>query len=414
MERSYYDVLGVSKNASANEIKKKYYSLAAKYHPDKLPENQKEYGEKMFKEISEAYDVLKDDEKRKMYDQFGKEGLQKGMGGPDVNDFMGGIFSQMFSHQPQRKEYAPPIQIIEQVTLEDVYVGKKINKTFERYDICKSCNATGFEDKQNHKCTTCKGQGKTMQITQIKPGVLQQSVEPCKACSGTGQDSSSNLKKCVKCIGKRVFLTKHTMEIEIPPGIRNEEVIEIMNEGHEIPDGDKYLDKKTGKMITRGFLRIIIHEQDHKTFKRGVNINGVVNHADLLIELNISLAESLCGFTRTVHHLDGKDIFIAYDEIIQDNTLHRINGKGVPIRQKPYIYGDLIVKFNIMYPDKLTEEQKNSIYSILTNNSRKIDYTPPPNSTQAVLLEITSYDNNQSDDDPDDNTHQNNPGCPVQ
>ena len=409
MEKSYYDVLGVSKTANQKEIKKQYHKLASQYHPDKLPEDQKEYGEKMFKEIAEAYEVLKDDEKRKIYDQFGKEGLRQG-GGPNMDDFMGGIFSQMFGQQ-KKKDVAPPIQIIESMTLEEIYFGKKYKKTFDRYNLCKSCNATGFEDKQSHKCSTCKGQGKIIKMMQVGPGMIQQAMVNCTSCSGSGSDQSTNLKKCQTCKGKHVTLSQFTIDIEIPAGVRNKEVITIMNEGHELPEDDQYTDHKTNTKITRGSLQIIIHELDHSTYKRSVSINGnPVNFANILIEINISLAESLCGFTRQIKHLDNTELFISSHNIIRDNAIQYIHGKGLPVRGKSYKFGDLIVKFNVEYPKKFSEQQKNEIYKLLTNTERKTVFDPPAKTVHVTLNEKDSNgkshdDDNNGNDNDDDSDH---------
>eukprot|EP00461_Guttulinopsis_vulgaris_P000546 UN00546 len=185
---NYYQILGVKKTATEKEIKKAYRKLSMQYHPD-TNQGSKD-AEKKFQEVSQAYEVLSDKEKRRIFDQHGEEGLnqhlqqqQQGGGGHDPHD----IFSQFFGRRPQHREAqrGPDIHITIPVTLEDLYIGRNFEMQVEQKVLCSHCRGTGADsDDHVHTCTRCKGQGMVLQVHQIAPGFVQQMQSPCPICAG--------------------------------------------------------------------------------------------------------------------------------------------------------------------------------------------------------------------------------------
>ena len=367
---SYYDILEIPKTATAKEIKSAYRRLATKYHPDKLPEDKKEWGTQKLKELNEADSVLSNPEKRKIYDQFGKEGLEGGMPGGMPNGFPGGfpggfggfpgmdnIFGQ-FMKKP-KKEMAP-IKVLVELTLEEIYNGKHVEQEINRFNVCKPCEGTGFSDKKNHECTLCNGKGKINRVMQLGPGVMQQMTSPCPNCNGTGSSlDASKHPVCKECNGTKIISEKFTINLDIPRGVHNEEVITIKDMGHEMP-----ADMKNDK-YTRGPVHVIISEKPHELFKRGISVNGNVDISNMLITIKLSLVESLCGFKKSITHLDGREIVIVETDQIKDGDIKCIIGEGMVSHKKYSAKGDLFVKYEVE-TTHLSFKQKSDIYNILT------------------------------------------------
>ena len=387
MDGSYYDIFGVDKDAPISEIRAKYYELMKKYHPDKLPPEKKEWGEKMTKDVNEAWEVLKDPSKRELYDQFGKD---TGQGMPGGMNNMNDIINEMLkrAHSNQQHQTVPPIKIIQNVTLEDVYNGKTVNIEVDRYTLCNTCDATGFSDKQKHKCIKCKGNGVVVQIQEIAPGFIQQAQRPCSACLGTGDDKSSP-HKCKTCNGDQAIKEKFTTTIEIPKGIRNKDVLQIPNQGNDIPTESRH------NGITRGPINIIINELEHETFKRGIMYNQKMDPSNICIILDIPLADAIAGFKRSFKHLDGRNIYFAETRIIKDGDIAVIVNEGLPVKGKEYAKGDLFVKYNVKFPDNLSDEQRLGIYKILTG----VDHTDDSFGDDYTYVEKINIDNYGSHND---------------
>jgi len=405
MDSSYYDVLDLPKTATADEIKKQFKKLAVKYHPDKLPENEKEAGTVKFKQLNEAYAVLSNPEKRKIYDKYGKDavngqGPRSGGFGPDIGDILNQLNKQ------SKRDAVPPIKVVVDVTLEELYKGKKAKETFDRYTLCTECNSTGFKDKTKHSCNKCGGHGAVIKVVQIGPGMVQQMQQQCNECKGTGSDSNNN-DKCTKCTGNRVVMEKHTVEFQIPAGSVHEDVIMIKNEGNEIPHENTDAKQKHD----RGKIAIILNEIDHALFKRGgVAIDNKINPSNLIIEFNITLVEALCGFRREFTYLDGKKLYIEEVDVIKDGCVRVITGKGLPYKNKDYKRGDLYIKYNVDFPHTLTHEQKSGIYKLLTGKDKEHEDDNNKVSDEYTHIETHSVDmhnhNTAGDsDDEDDHMH---------
>ena len=421
-EESYYDILEVSKTATLAELKKKKKELSLKHHPDKLaqdlPQDQRDFSEKMIKKINEAFEVLSDPEKRQLYDKYGKEGLNNqspfGRGGPfnggtPFNPFSGfnpeEIFGNMFAGKQQQQQQVKiqPIQIHLDMTFEEIYSGKKYTKEIERTNVCSKCDATGFEDKQKHNCTTCNGKGTRIEINQMGPGMIRQTRSLCNDCNGTGNDKNAPTK-CKKCKGDCVIEEKFSVTFDIEPGLRRGDHIIIQGKGNISP---KQPDK-------RGDIIVIINEIEHSIFKRGIVYDGKLNPANLAIEIELELHEALCGFVKKFKHLNGEDIYIDHYNIIKDGDLKVIKDKGFPYKGKKYQNGDLFVKFKIKYPQGMDDNEslKKKLYELLTgtkyDNSKVHKIPKDKHSIQLENIEDYNTDNNsgpayESDEDGNEN-----------
>lgn len=375
-KRDYYEILGIAKNSTPEEIRKAYRKLAVRWHPDKNPDNKVESDAK-FKEISEAYEVLSNEENRNKYDKFGHEGLRNdGYNGP-TSDFMEDIFKHMFGGMgggmgsgmrgDDDDDDVPPIQIQENCTLEELYVGKKIKKKIERHNPCAKCNGTGNEDGIEHPCKKCNGQGVTVKVIQMGPMMFQQSHEKCKSCNGTGRDMS--VKKCSKCKGTRINKEEVEITCEIPKGAYMKHHIIIENMGNEIPVNER----RNGK--TRSDVIVFVNEITHDKFKRMFIIKGKKDYpdpADLLLEIDIDLADSLCGLQKKIKHIDGSEFTINHESIIKHGDVFVIENKGMPKMDLPGKYGDLYVSIKINYPDEIPKNIQTRLYQLLTNKPYKI------------------------------------------
>jgi DnaJ-class molecular chaperone len=392
----YYDILGVQKNAQLDEIKKKYKKLALKYHPDKLKNKtnkEREECENKFKEISEAFAVLSDPEKRQTYDRFGKEGLNGGgMNGfpPGFEEMFGGGFPfaggfpGMHHNRRQSNPNEQPVIIREDITLEDVFNGKSVKRKIKRKDFCKKCAGTGFKDKKDHKCTQCNGAGQVQEIRQIGPGMIQQSSRTCPSCSGKG--IASNVPKCKTCNGDKYIVSMVDCNFNIPIGVHDDEKIVINNMGNETKYG-------------RTPVHIIINIVEHPVFNHNIRINNMINQSNLCIEIELSLAESLCGFKRVIPHLNGRSIsFFEFDNIITDGNVRVIPNEGLPHKDNPQQRGDLFVKYNVKYPKKLTDKQKTDVYHALTGKNFYEDIDMDV-SDGSVLVNTHSIDNYQMNEE---------------
>ena len=334
----YYKILGVDKSASMDEIKAAFKKLAKKYHPDKNIDDKD--AEDKFKEITEAYSVLSDEEKRKIYDsehEFNPDDILRNIFGFNDSDFCS----------------IPNIEFEFKVSLEDLYKGCTIPCKYQRNNICITCKGEGTNDK-SHSCKTCKGVGYT--VIKTKRGDVE---FPCEGCDGVGYDNKKT-PKCRTCKGLGYIVENKTVKIDLVKGRSFLKPI-IENEGHEIPD-DEVVNNKRTKVI------ININQIQHDVFTRGFYIQELkkINEDILMANVDITLEESICGFTRVITHLDGHKIKIDIAMQIKHNELIVIKNEGMFINGTDN-KGDLIVKFNVEYP-KLTKANKKKIWSVLTDS----------------------------------------------
>ncbi|KAK3578457.1 hypothetical protein CHS0354_038543 [Potamilus streckersoni] len=354
-EPDLYAILGVSRSASENEIKKAYYKLAKEHHPDKNPAS----GEK-FKEISFAYEVLSNPEKKETYDRFGIRGLKEGGGGGgggmDIfGDLFGGLFGMggspfgfgggsMRRGRRRGEDTMHPLR----VTLEDLYNGKTSKLQLSRTVICVKCNGMGGKAGATLRCKVCNGQGVKITIRQLGPGMVQQMQSVCPECHGEGEVINEK-DKCKTCKGKKVTNETKILEVHVDKGMKDGQRIPFRGEGDQLPD------------IEPGDVIIVLQQKDHDFFTR--------DRDNLICKHSISLTDALCGFQFTVKQLDGRDLLIKNPpgEIIHPGAVKCITGEGFPIFKNPFEKGNLIIKFDVVFPPQnfTTEENLKKLEKLL-------------------------------------------------
>jgi molecular chaperone DnaJ len=346
--KDYYSVLGIDKGASKDEIKKAFYKLASKYHPDK-----KGGDEAKFKEINEAYQTLSDDRKRKEYDTYGQtfngqgpmggQGGFGGFGGFDQADFanmqfdfgdLGDIFGDMFGGAGggARQKRGRDISLEIDIPFTEAIFGTERNVLLSKVSTCKTCTGSGAKVGTKKKtCTTCNGQGKVHDVKRTFMGNFQ-TVRTCDHCRGVGQVPE---EKCHDCKGHGVVNSREEVNIVVPAGIGNGEMMRMSQMGEAISGG------------VSGDLYVKINITPHKVWKREGN--------DLVITHEIKLTDALLGVRNTIDGLDGK-IEIEVPSGAQTGEILRVKGRGVPHIHDKGRRGDVLVKLNIHMPKKLSRK----------------------------------------------------------
>lgn len=317
-----YNILGVEKSASDSDIKKAYRKLAMKAHPDKGGDPEK------FKEISHAYEILTDSEKREIYDQHGEEGLENGGGGGGAADLFD-ILSGGGGRRPQGKRKGEDVNFPLKVELEDVYNGCSKKLRLTRNVLCKGCNGKG--GKNVTTCRDCRGQGVKVMLRQIGPGMMQQVQQACGACQGEGEVCAEK-DRCSECLGAKTLKEKKQLEVFINRGMAHGEKIPFPGEADEAPN------------MLPGDVVVILQVKDHPHFKR--------DHVNLFMKKEITLYEALCGFTYSIQHLDKRVLKITSEpgNIVRPGDLKCIRDEGMPYEKNPYQKGGLYIEFKIIFP----------------------------------------------------------------
>lgn len=341
-------MLGVDRNASKEDIKKAFYKLASKYHPDK-----KEGDEAKFKEINEAYQVLSDEKKRKEYDTYGQtfngQGPMGGgfggfQGGFDAADFanmqfdfgdLGDIFGDIFGGAGfggGRQKRGRDISLEIDIPFAEAVFGTERNVLLSKVNTCKTCAGTGAKPGSRMvTCTKCNGQGKVHDVKKTFMGNFQ-TVQTCDLCRGTGKVPE---EKCHECKGHGVVNSREEVNIAIPAGIANGEMIRMTQMGEAVAGG------------VTGDLYVKINVTPHKIWKREGN--------DLVITHGIKLTDALLGAKHTIDGLDGK-IEIDIPSGAATGEILRVRGRGVPYVHEKNKRGDVLVKLDIHMPKKLTKK----------------------------------------------------------
>ncbi|KER29937.1 DnaJ domain protein [Opisthorchis viverrini] len=327
-ETKYYDVLGVHPNATPEEIKKAYRKLALQHHPDKSKDN----GEK-FKEISQAFEVISDPKKRRIYDEGGEQAIKEG--GAEGSGFHNpmDIFEMFFggggrSRGPRRGKDAV-YQL--SVKLEELYNGCVRKLSITRNSICSKCDGRGGKSGAVQQCRTCRGTGVQTHIRQLGIGYVQQIQSTCSVCRG--EREIIDPKDCCKtCEGKKVVREKKVIEVPIDKGMADGESIKFAGEG----------DREPG--LEPGDVIIVIDEQAHDRFVR--------RRTDLIYTMPLTLNEALCGFTRTIDTLDNRTLVLTSKpgEVFTSSDYRAIEGEGMPRYKSPFEKGRLIVRFQVIFP----------------------------------------------------------------
>ena len=347
MAKDYYDILGVPKKASKDEIKKAYHKLAHQYHPDK-----KGGDEAKFKEVSEAYHTLSDDAKRSSYDTYGHTGPQAqgggygqgfegfgGSGGFDGVD-LGDIFNDFFgggSRGGTRTERGRDISIDIEISFEESVYGTTRKVSLTKSSICDTCHGNGAKPgTKMKKCATCNGKGQVSELKRSFLGTFS-SVSQCNTCHGSGEIPE---EKCKTCAGVGIIKKQSDIEFTIPSGIRDGEMIRMSGNGEAVARG------------VAGDLYVAIHVKSHPIYRREGN--------NLVMDLDVKLSDALLGATYASKMLDGKPMDIKIPEGLKYGDILRVKEKGIPNVSRGKA-GDILINVRIKTPSKLSGKAKKLI-----------------------------------------------------
>ncbi len=305
-----------------------------------MPEDQRAESEVKFKAVTQAYDILRDEEKRQLYDQYGMAAFDPSRGGPgegvDLNDMLAQMFGMNVgggTGGPKRPRRGRDEEQQYRVTLEELYKGKTVKFAANKRMICSQCKGTGAKDKvKPQQCDRCKGAGVREAYRQVGPGLIRQEVLPCDNCEGSGMYYKEK-DRCKKCKGKRTVEETKALEIYIPRGSMQGEHIVLEGEADQFPDQ------------IPGDIVFTLVEEPHDVFTRV--------GSDLSAELNVTLAEALTGFSRVVlKHLDGRGVHIDHPrgKILQPNEVLKVAGEGMP-KKRGDEKGDLYLVIKIEFPE---------------------------------------------------------------
>lgn len=375
-ETNLYDVLGIAPSSTDAEIKKAYRLLALKNHPDKN-NHSKESTEK-FQEITQAYHILSNPGQRQIYDRFGTEGLNgKAEIDPNIHFNANSLFDHFFgesfmsfnhfthgrSSRQKQQRRGPDINHQLACTLEDLYTGKKTKLGLRRTELCSACNAQGGVNIQ--RCFDCMGTGRIVMRSQH--GHITRTVEqPCYSCNQQGTYFMPN-DICKRCNGNKVVEERRILTVDIEPGAKNGDPIILVGEGDQ------------GIGIVPGNVVVTIVQKNHPFFTRNGN--------NLVCDVKIDLLTALSGGAFNIKHLSGSylNVNIAKGEIIRPNSYKLIKGYGMPISRG--IFGDLIIRFSITFPEKLPDNCYSLLSQVLPKQEKPIEVP-----TDAVQIPVVLTD----------------------
>ena len=372
-KRDYYEVLGVAKTATAEELKKAYRKKAIQYHPDKWStksEEERKDAEEKFKEAAEAYEVLSDPNKRARYDQFGHSGLGGPGGGgysysgsmddilSHINDLFGGfggggsIFDSFFGGgssygSGRQQRVGGNLRMNIKLTLNDIANGCEKKIKYTRYVECQHCKGTGAKDGTAFAtCDTCKGQGRVRQVKQGFFGA-QEYITTCPTCEGEGKRITT---KCPYCNGEGIVKKEETTTIKIPAGVTGGMQMPIEGKGNAPRRGGEY-----------GDLYLFFTEEKHPLFERRGN--------DIVYNLLLDYPTAALGGTVEIPTLDGR-AKLKIEPGTQPGKRYGLRGKGLPTYNRHGL-GTLIVNVSVYIPEKLSSEEKNAIEKLKESNNIK-------------------------------------------
>ncbi len=368
-KRDFYDILGVTKSATAEEIKKAYRKLAIKYHPDKNPDDKS--AEDKFKEGAEAYEVLSNPEKKQRYDQYGHAGVGGAAGGggyggggmnmEDIFSQFGDIFGggggspfdsffgggQSRGGGGRRVAKGTNLRIKVKLTLEEIANGAEKKIKVNKQISCKTCDGSGAKDKSSvSSCKTCGGSGAVRRVTNTILGAMQ-TTATCPTCHGSGQQITA---KCNSCHGDGTVRGEETISINIPAGVSEGMQLSMAGKGNAAPNGG-----------IPGDLIILIEELPHEFLKREGN--------NVVYDLHVSIPDAALGASVEVPTIDGK-AKIKIEPGTQSGKLLRLKGKGIP-EVNAYHRGDQIIHVNIWTPKALSSEERELLEKLRESSNFK-------------------------------------------
>ena len=329
MAKEYYDLLGVSEDASQDEIKKAYRKKAKKYHPDS---NGDDANEEKFKKINKAYDVLSDEDKRKKYDQYGKQGVEghAGRGQRHAASNFQDLFEEIFGGGSRKQSRGQDMKINTTISLGEAYNGVEKTVKVSRNSQCEACNGSGAEDGNTETCPECNGEGRVREVEHSIFG-RRQVVKECSRCSGRGEIPE---KDCSDCGGEGVREVEETITFDIPAGVQDGQRLRLEGKGHENREGRS------------GDLYAFITVEAHDSLER--------RGSDLYTVKKIGVGDAALGCEVTVDHPE-KQISVDVPSGTQPGQVLRVKGKGMPER---FGSGDLYVKIDVEIPESLEEDEK--------------------------------------------------------
>lgn len=366
-KRDYYEVLGVPRNASQEEIKKAYRRLAMQYHPDRNPGDKE--AEEKFKEAAEAYEVLSDPEKRRRYDQFGHAGMQgtdfreytdindifnafrdifsgTGFGGSIFDDFFGGSTSTR-ARRTGTSQRGSDLRVKIKLTLEEIATGVSKKIKIKRYKKCSSCGGSGAESGSGYKtCPVCNGTGEIRQVSRSVFGQFV-NITTCNNCGGEGRVISN---PCKICGGEGRLQEEATVNVDIPAGVSTGNYLTLRGEGNAGRRGGP-----------SGDLIVVVEELPHEIFQRKGD--------DIIYELNLSIPEAVLGGEVEVPTLTGK-AKLKLEPGLSPGKILRMKGKGLPnLNTKKF--GDQLLVVNIYIPQKISQQEKELMQSLMNSPNFK-------------------------------------------
>ncbi|KAF2099793.1 DnaJ-domain-containing protein [Rhizodiscina lignyota] len=383
-ETKFYDILGVSADCTDAQLKSAYKKGALKYHPDKNAHNPE--AADTFKELSHAYEVLSDPQKRQLYDQYGEEGLEQGGmgGGMAAEDLFaqffggGGAFGGMFGGgMGGMRETGPrkarTISHVHKVSLEDIYRGKTSKLALQKSVICPKCEGRGGKEGAVKKCTGCDGRGMKTMMRQMGP-MIQRFQTVCPDCQGEGEIIRDR-DRCKQCQGKKTIIERKVLHVNVDRGVKSGQKITFYGDGDQMPG------------VEPGDVVFEIEQKPHPRFQR--------KDDDLFYHAEIDLLTALAGGTIHIEHLDDRWLVVEIipGEVIAPGAIKVIRGQGMP-SYRHHDFGNLYIQFDVKFPERIagpdgmgmTEDQIKALEQVLP--TRNNDQPPPPDAmTEDFVLE---------------------------
>mmetsp|Transcript_35729 Transcript_35729/g.91207 ORF Transcript_35729/g.91207 Transcript_35729/m.91207 type:complete len:433 (+) Transcript_35729:129-1427(+) len=341
----YYEILGVDRNASAADLKKAHRKAAMKHHPDKGGDAE------TFRNINQVYDVLKDPEKRKIYDEYGEDAIKEGMadrggggggGMADIFDMFGGGGGR------SRERKADDVQHRLKVTLEEMYNGGTRKLSLSRNIKCATCAGSGSKSGTPATCAQCRGSGSEVLLRPLGPGMMQQVQQPCRKCNGSGRNVAAG-DQCGDCRSKGLKSEKHVFEVNIEKGMKNGQRIVLRGEAGVGNDPSQ----EPGNVVFQ------LDQKEHDSFKR-------VGH-DLFLTHQLPLVDALCGSKIVFTQLDGRKLMIENKpgEVVKQDDWVCVEEEGMPHHSQPFLKGNLYVRFDVKFPDQLDASMCEQLAAVL-------------------------------------------------